>query len=53
MFCHNVRGMLNQAATVMQILRSDMGDVHGAKPTLEPVVYDALKLASVLMSFMR
>jgi hypothetical protein len=30
-----------------------MGDVHGAKPVLEPLVYDALKLASVLASFMR
>jgi hypothetical protein len=42
MLSHNLRGTLNQAATVMQILRSDMGDVHGAKPVLEPVVYDAL-----------
>jgi hypothetical protein len=53
MLCHNLRGTLNQAAMVMQILRSDMSDVHGAKPVLEPVVYDALKLASVLVSFMR
>jgi hypothetical protein len=37
----------------MQILRADMGDVHGAKPVLEPVLYDALKLASVLVSLMR
>jgi hypothetical protein len=53
MLCHNLRGTLNQAGTVMQILRSDMSDVHGAKPVLEPVIYDALKLASVLLSFMR
>jgi hypothetical protein len=53
MLCHNLRGTLNQAAMVMQILRSDMSDVHGAKPVLEPVVYDALKLASVIVSFMR
>jgi hypothetical protein len=53
MFCHNMRGTLNQAAMVLQILRSDMGDVHGAKPALEPIVYDALKLASVLISFMK
>jgi hypothetical protein len=53
MLCHNLRGTLNQAAMVMQLLRSDMSDSHGAKPVLEPVVYDALKLASVLVSFMR
>ncbi len=53
MLFHNLRGALNQAAMVMQILRSDMSDVHGAKPVLEPIIYDALKLASVLVSFMR
>jgi hypothetical protein len=53
MLCDNLRGTLHQAAMVMQLLRSDMNDVHGAKPALEPVVYDALKLAPVLVSFMR
>jgi hypothetical protein len=53
MLAQNLQGMLNQAAYVMQALRSDMGDVHGAKPVLEPLVYDAVKLASVLASFMR
>jgi hypothetical protein len=53
MLVHNLRGMLNQGSFVMQILRSDMGDVHGAKKALEPVVYDMLKLASMLLSFMK
>jgi hypothetical protein len=49
----NLEGMLNQAAYVMQSLRSRMGDVHGAKPALESVVFDALKLASILVSLMK
>jgi hypothetical protein len=53
MLCHNLRGTLNQAAMVMQILRSEMSDVHGAKLVLETVVYDSLKLASMLVLFMR
>jgi len=44
---------LNQAAHVMQMLRPRMGDVHGAKPAIESVVYDVLKLASVLTSLMK
>lgn len=46
-------GMLNQAAFVMQSLRSRMSDVHGAKPALESVVFDALKLASIMTSLMK
>lgn len=30
----NIEGSLNQAAFVMQKLRSDMGDVHGTKPVI-------------------
>jgi hypothetical protein len=31
MLRNNLRGTLNQAAVVMQVLRSDMSDVHGAQ----------------------
>lgn len=48
----SLAGSLNQASHVMQTLRSRMSDVHGAKPALESVVFDALKLASVLVSLM-
>lgn len=51
--CQNLQGALNHAAFVMQTLRSDMGDVHGAKPVLEPLVYDSLKLATVLVSLIK
>ncbi len=46
-------GSLNQAAHVMQLLRSRMSDAHGAKPALESVVFDSLKLASILVSLMK
>jgi hypothetical protein len=51
--CQNLKGSLNQAAYVMQSLRSRMGDVHGEKPVLDAVVFDSLKLASVLVSLMK
>lgn len=35
---NNLRGALNQGAYVMQTLRSRMGDVHGSKPVLKPLV---------------
>jgi hypothetical protein len=53
LLCHNLKGSLNQAAYVMQSLRSKMSDVHGSKPVLEAAVFDALKLASVLVSLMK
>lgn len=48
-FVSNLQGSLNQAAYVMQSLRSGMGDVHGTKPTLKPLVYDSLKWASLIL----
>jgi len=41
----NVRGSLNHAAFVLQSLRSKMGDVHGTKPILRPLVFDSIKWA--------
>jgi len=46
---HNLRGALNQAAYVMQTLRSRMGDVHGTRPTLKPLVYDSIKWAMLIV----
>jgi hypothetical protein len=53
LLCDNFAGALNQFAYVMQSLRSKMSDVHGKKPALEAVVFDALKLSSVLVSLMK
>lgn len=48
-FAENVRGSLNQAAYVMQTLRSKMGDVHGTKPILKPLVCDSIKWATLIV----
>lgn len=48
----NLMGSLNQATYVMQKLRSRMGDVHGTKPVVAAVVYDAIKWSSLLLRFL-
>lgn len=45
----NLEGSLNQAAFVMQKLRSNMGDVHGTKPVLSALVYDSIKWSLLLL----
>lgn len=45
----NIDGSLNQAAFVMQKLRSNMGDVHGTKPVLSAIVYDSIKWSLLLL----
>lgn len=45
----NIEGSLNQAAFVMQKLRSDMGDVHGTKPVINALVYDSIKWSLLLL----
>ncbi|HBP1920405.1 hypothetical protein HWN49_16230 [Pseudomonas aeruginosa] len=45
----NFKGALNQGAYVMQTLRSNMGDVHGTKPILKPLVFDVLKWAELFV----
>ena len=45
----NIRGALNQAAFVLQTLRSRMGDVHGTKPILKPLVFDCIKWATLIV----
>lgn len=38
----------NHAATMLQILRSKMGDVHGTKSSLRRAAYDAVKWSSAI-----
>ena len=45
----NLDGSLNQAAFVMQKLRSSMGDVHGTKPVVTALVYDSIKWSLILL----
>jgi hypothetical protein len=45
----NLTGSINQAAYVMQTLRSHMSDVHGTQSVLEPLVYDSLKWAALIV----
>ncbi len=49
---NNFEGALNQAANVMQTLRSRMSDVHGTKPVLKPMVFDSVKWAEILVRVM-
>ncbi len=49
----NLRGSLNQAAYVMQTLRANMGDVHGTKPALYPLVFDSIKWATLILSLLK
>jgi len=46
---NNLDGSLNQAAFVMQKLRSNMGDVHGTKPVVSALVYDSIKWSLLLL----
>lgn len=48
-FKKNFEGALTQGAYVMQMLRSKMGDVHGTKPIIKPLVFDSLKWAELLV----
>lgn len=52
-FRENFKGALNQGAYVMQALRSKMGDVHGTKPILKPLVFDSLKWAQLIVRALR
>lgn len=49
MISSNFEGSLNQAANVMQTLRSDMGDVHGTKPAVATLAFDSVKWAALLL----
>jgi hypothetical protein len=45
----NFVGSLNQGAYVLQSLRANMGDVHGSKPILKPLVLDCIRWAELLV----
>ena len=49
----NLQGALNQGAFVMQSLRSKMSDVHGSKHVLEPLVFDSLKWAALIVRMLK
>ena len=49
LFRKNFEGALNQGAYVMQSLRSKMGDVHGTKPILKPLVFDCMKWVELVV----
>jgi hypothetical protein len=53
MFCENLRGAVNQAAYVMQTLRSEMGDVHGSKPFLPTLAFDSIKWSMIISSLLQ
>ena len=53
MLSDNLRGALNQGAYVMQALRSKMSDANGTKPVLNPLVYDSLKRAALIVRLMK
>lgn len=46
---NNLEGSLNQAAFVMQKLRSSMGDVHETKPVVSALVYDSIKWSLLIL----
>ena len=44
----DMRKGTNHAAQMLQTLRRSMGDVHGSKPALQRMAYDAIKWASAI-----
>jgi len=51
-FYKSLLSALNQSAFVMQSLRSKMGDVHGTKLTLKPLVFDSINWAKIILSLL-
>ena len=48
-FKSNLKQSLNQAAYVMQTLRSDMSDVHGTKPVIKSLAFDSIKWSQIIV----
>lgn len=48
-FKENLKQSLNQAAYVMQTLRSNMSDVHGTKPVVRSLAFDSIKWAQIFV----
>ena len=49
----NIRGSLNQAANVMQALRSNMGDVHGTKRAMKRLAFDSVQWAKLILGLLQ
>lgn len=47
-FVHHARRSTNQAAFVIQTLRTHMGNVRGARQTLDEMVFTSRKMAVVI-----
>jgi len=51
-FKQNLQQALNQGAYVLQALRSRMADVHGTKPIVRSLVFDALRWAELIVGLL-
>ena len=49
----NIEQSLRQAAYVMQSVRRRMSDAHGSQRVFEPLVFDCLKWAAIIASFLK
>lgn len=49
-FKKNLEGALNQAAYVLQSLRSEMGDAHGTKPIVRFLAFESLKWSELIVA---
>jgi len=48
-FNNNLKGSLNHAANVLQSLRNNMSDAHGKKPIIQPLAFDSIKWAQIII----
>ncbi|NOT84061.1 MAG: hypothetical protein HOP02_04605 [Methylococcaceae bacterium] len=48
-FKDNLKQSLNQAAYVMQTLRSNMADVHRTKPVIRSLAFDSIKWSQIIV----
>ncbi len=49
----NLKGAISHGAKVMETLRSRMGDTHGSKEVLKPLVFDSIKWATIICSLLK
>ncbi|CAG0941132.1 hypothetical protein BROC_01290 [Candidatus Brocadiaceae bacterium] len=48
-FTGNLKGSINQAANVMQTLRSHMADSHGTSPAIRSLAFDSIKWSQIIV----
>jgi hypothetical protein len=48
-FTRNLKGSINQAANVMQTLRSHMADSHGTSPAIRSLAFDSIKWSQIIV----